>query len=131
MLEEMFQIIAPRKAFAHVDIVHDPSLQQVPQPFLLHIPAHEDIHVHSEDDVDEEGEEGGLGFYCEDFIEEVELEALIIHVFLEHDSAFDGLCGVLLVVQLEYDGDNWVFLRVTVVKAFLWDLDDEFIVKDE
>lgn len=54
MFEEVLEIISPRKTGGNVDSVLQSSLQEISDSSFLHVPAHEDVDIHPEDNVDQQ-----------------------------------------------------------------------------
>ena len=60
VLKKILKVTDPRKASSHIDAIDNTSLKKIPNSFLLHVPAHKNIRVNPEDNVDEERQKSVL-----------------------------------------------------------------------
>ena len=53
VLKKILKVTDPRETCSHVDAINNTSLKKISNSFLFHVPAHKNIRINSEDNVDE------------------------------------------------------------------------------
>lgn len=109
MLENVLQIADSWQAGGNVYPVDDASLNEVFHAFLFHVPAHKYVRVHSEDEIDQQGQDAALVLHQQNLIEQIAALQVFSKILLKNNS-FHNLCCRLRVIQFkDYPNDLVLF----------------------